>query len=268
MLVLLVVLLGAAAVCGRLGAWQIDRAETRGARAASERLAAQEATAPVPLGDVLLPQTSFAAGLVGRRVVVRGVYDPAGQVLVAGRALGGRTGYLVLTPLRVTDERPAAASAGQSTVPAAVDGAQVPLGTPVLPVVRGWIATPDARGALAVPFGHVTVTAYLQSSEVSSTTELSTGQVDAISSAELLNRWGGPIWSAYAVLTTSDPAQSGALALVPAPVQSGPGLNIQNLAYAAQWWIFGGFALFVWLRTVRDEARGARIMAAVDAAAP
>jgi cytochrome oxidase assembly protein ShyY1 len=261
MLVLLVVLLGAAAVCVRLGAWQIDRAETRGASAAAGRLAAQEATPPVALGDVLPPQTAFAAGLVGRRVIVRGVYDAAGQVLVAGRVLDGRTGYLVLTPLRVTDQRSGAA-------PSAPDGAQVPAGTPVLPVVRGWIASADDSAALAVPSGDVTVTAYLQSSEVSSTAQLPDGQVDSISSAELLNRWGGPIWSAYAVLTTSDPAQSDALALLPAPVGSGTGLNIQNLAYAAQWWIFGGFALFFWLRMVRDEAGGTRFTPVVGAAAP
>ena len=36
----------------------------------------------------------------------------------------------------------------------------------------------------------------------------------------------------------------------------GAGLNIQNLAYAAQWWIFGAFAVLLWLRLVRDEARG------------
>jgi len=253
MLVLLVLLLGAAAVCGRLGVWQLDRAEISGATATAQRLAAQEAAAPVALGDVLAPQTAFTGELVGRRVLARGVYDAAGQVLVADRALDGRTGYLVLTPLRVTDDRPDPTAGSASPA----DAAQVPAGTPVLPVVRGWVAVPDDdAAALAVPAGEVTVTAYLQSSEASGRTDLPSGQVDAISSAELLNRWGGPIWTAYAVLTASDPAQGDALALLPAPVRSGTGLNLQNLAYAAQWWIFGGFAIFLWLRMVRDEATG------------
>jgi cytochrome oxidase assembly protein ShyY1 len=250
MLVLLVLLLGAAAVCGRLGVWQLDRAEIRGASATAQRLAAQEAVAPVALGDVLAPQTAFSGELVGRRVLARGVYDAAGQVLVVDRTLDGRTGYLVLTPLRVTDDRPDP-TAGSASL---ADAAQVVAGTPVLPVVRGWVAVPDEAAALAVPAGEVIVTAYLQSSEASGRADLPAGQVDAISSAQLLNRWGGPIWTAYAVLTASEPDQGDALALLPAPVRSGTGLNLQNLAYAAQWWIFGGFAIFLWLRMVRDEA--------------
>jgi len=250
MLVLLVLLLGAAAVCGRLGVWQLDRAEIRGASATAQRLAAQEAVAPVALGDMLAPQTAFSGELVGRRVLARGVYDAAGQVLVVDRTLDGRTGYLVLTPLRVTDDRPGP-TAGSASL---ADAAQVVADAPVLPVVRGWVAVPDDAAALAVPPGEVTVTAYLQSSEASGRADLPAGQVDAISSAQLLNRWGGPIWTAYAVLTASDPDQGDALALLPAPVRSGTGLNLQNLAYAAQWWIFGGFAIFLWLRMVRDEA--------------
>jgi cytochrome oxidase assembly protein ShyY1 len=250
MLALLLLLLGAAAVCGRLGVWQLDRAEIRGASATAQRLAAQEAVAPVGLGDVLAPQTAFSGELVGRRVVARGVYDAAGQVIVVNRALDGRTGYLVLTPLSVTDDRPDLAAGSASPAVAA----QVPAGTPVLPVVRGWVAVPDDAAALAVPAGEVTVTAWLQSSEASGRADLPEGQVDAISSAALLNRWGGPIWTGYAVLTASDPNQGDALTLLPAPVRSGTGLNLQNLAYAAQWWIFGGFAIFLWLRMVRDEA--------------
>ena len=44
--------------------------------------------------------------------------------------------------------------------------------------------------------------------------------------------------------------------LLDPPTAPGAGLNIQNLAYAAQWWIFGAFAVILWLRLVRDEARG------------
>ncbi|PVU84012.1 hypothetical protein DDP54_04335 [Cellulomonas sp. WB94] len=258
MLVLLLLLLGAAAVCGRLGAWQLDRAEIRGASAASQQLAAQQALPPVGLGDALAPQTAFRGGLVGRSVVARGVYDAAGQVLVVDRALEGRTGYLVLTPLRVTDDRPERLAGGASTAGAASDAVEVPVSAPVLPVVRGWVETPDDAAALAVPTGEVTVTVWLQSSEASGRTDLPAGQVDAISSAQLLNRWGGPIWTGYGVLSASDPSQGDALTLLPMPARSGTGLNVQNLAYAAQWWIFGGFAIFLWLRMVRDEATGDR----------
>jgi cytochrome oxidase assembly protein ShyY1 len=237
MIGLLVLFLAAAAVCGRLGAWQLERAEVRGARAQAERLAEIEAQPAVPLEDVLAPQSPFDGGLVGRHVEVTGEYDAAGQLLVTDRALGGRTGYLVLTPLRVASDDPAA------------DGA-------VLPVVRGWVASGDASDPLvAVPDGDVRVTGYLQGSEDSGQPHdaAEPGTTDSISSAELLGVWGGPIWTGYAVLTDADPAQAAGIELLPPPTRSGTGLNIQNLGYAAQWFVFGGFAVFLWVRLLKDE---------------
>ncbi|MBB2922603.1 SURF1 family protein [Cellulomonas cellasea] len=277
MLVLLLVLLAAAAVCARLGVWQLDRAEIRGASEAAERRAEQAAAEPVGIGTVLAPQTTFRGELVGQHVTARGAYEPAGQLLVEGRALDGRTGYLVLTPLRVHDADPrAGADAGEGdgagadgAGAAAADGAGVDgdaadvpgatragAGDPVLPVVRGWVADPDDAAALAVPEGEVTVSGYLQSSEGAGDGGTRPGRTDAISSAALVNAWGGPIWSGYVVLTRSEPDQGDALAQLPPPTRAGSGLNVQNLAYAAQWWIFGGFALVLWIRMVRDEARG------------
>ncbi|GEA86243.1 SURF1 family protein [Cellulomonas cellasea] len=249
MLVLLLVLLAAAAVCARLGVWQLDRAEIRGASQAAERRAEQAAAEPVGIGTVLAPQTTFRGELVGQHVTARGAYEPAGQLLVEGRALDGRTGYLVLTPLRVHDADPGAGAGADGTGTAGA-------GDPVLPVVRGWVADPDDAAALAVPEGEVTVSGYLQSSEGAGDGGSLPGRTDAISSAALVNAWGGPIWSGYVVLTRSEPDQGDALAQLPPPTRAGSGLNVQNLAYAAQWWIFGGFALVLWIRMVRDEARG------------
>lgn len=237
MIALLVVLLAAAAVCGRLGAWQLERAEVRGASAQAARLAQIEAQEPVPIEEVLAPQSTFDGALVGRRVEATGEYEAEGQLLVAGRALGDRTGSLVLTPLRVASDDPGA------------DGA-------VLPVVRGWVpdGDPDA-GLLEVPAGPVTITGYLQASEDSGAAHgsLPAGTTDSISSAELLGEWGGPIWTGYAVLTGADPAQDPGIELLPPPTRSGTGLNIQNLGYAAQWFVFGGFAVFLWVRLLKDE---------------
>ncbi len=235
MLALLVLFLAAAAVCGMLGAWQLDRAEVRGARAAAERIAAAEAAEPVPIENLLQPQTTFDGALVGRRVVAQGNYEGDEQLLVPDRVHDGRTGYLVLTPLRVD-------RAGDDD--------------PVLPVVRGWVEDPDDAAALTPAEGPVTVTGFLQASEDSGAGmhELPAGQTDAVSSAELLGLWGGPIWTGYVVLSESDPVQDSTLELLPLPTRSGSGLNIQNLAYAAQWWIFGGFAIFLWIRLLRDEA--------------
>ncbi len=234
MLLVLVLLLGAAAVCGRLGVWQLDRAQLRGDAAEEERRA-ELADAPTdPLADVLAPQTSFRSELVGHKVEARGVYEDD-ELLVPGRALDGRTGYLVLTPLRVDDAA-----------------------RPVLAVVRGWVADAGDAAAAPAPDGTVTITGYLQVGEAAGGETGAPDQVEAVSPAELVNRWGGPTYSGYLVLAASEPAQSGELALLPAPTLAGGGLNIQNLAYALQWWIFGGFAVLLWGRLVRDETRAAR----------
>ncbi len=231
---LLVLLLAAAAVCTRLGIWQLDRAEIRGAAAQAAELAEVEAADPVPIEQVLAPQQTFDGELVGRRVEVTGTYQADGQLLVTDRVLDGRTGYLVLTPLRVSSTDPDA------------DGA-------VLPVVRGWVADAADAAALAVPEGEVQVVAYLQASEDSGAVPTGDGTTDSISSAELLGQWGGPIWTGYGVLASSDPAQSTDLALLDPPSRDSSGLNIQNLGYAVQWWVFGGFAVLLWVRLLRDE---------------
>lgn len=233
MLAVLVVLLGAAAVCARLGVWQLDRAQLRGAAQADERQAELTAAPADPLADLLAPQTSFSAELVGHKAWATGTYE-ADELLVPGRSLDGRTGYLVLTPLRVEAE-----------------------GEPVLAVVRGWAATRAAAQDAAPPAGPVRVTGYLQVGEAAGA-PLGADEVEAISPAELVNRWGGPTYSGYLVLQESAPAQGDELTVLPPPTLAGGGLNLQNLAYALQWWIFGGFAVLLWARLVRDETRAAR----------
>ncbi|MGF0115868.1 SURF1 family protein [Promicromonospora sp. Marseille-Q5078] len=259
MIGILLLFLLAAAVCGRLGVWQLDRAYQRAELAAQQEAAEQAAQGPEALGDLLPPQSSFPGELVGTEAWVTGTYEPEGQMLVAGRSLGGRTGYLVLTPLRVTDDGTGGASWASLS------------GPPVVPVVRGWVdsATPDAT-ALDVPAGEVRVTGWLQASE-----SMQEGGAplpdnpdgppltDSISTGALVNSWGGPIYSGYVVLTTADPAQAttaeGGPALLPRPVLEGSdGVNLQNLFYALQWWVFGLFAVLLWVRLVRDEAAGTR----------
>ena len=234
MLVMLVVLLAAAAVCARLGVWQLDRAQARGAQAERAEVAVTEGAAPVPLADVLAPQTSFTADLLGRHVSVTGTYEPAGQLLVTDRALDGRDGFLVLTSLRV--------STGDGD------------GGPVLPVARGWVASPDDAGE--PPAGEVTLTGFLQASEAAGRLDAEAGRVEAISSAQLVNLWGGPIYAGYLVVADASPEESGLRLLPPPEPRGGGGWDLRNLGYALQWSIFGLFAAVLWLRLVRDEARG------------
>lgn len=231
MLVLLVVFLAAAAVCARLGMWQLDRAVQRGEVAAAAAAAEAAVADPDPLETVLEPQTGFPSALVARTVTARGTFEDE-QLLVPGRVHEGVEGVLVLSPLRVSST-----------------GA-------VLPVVRGWVPSLAEASALTAPPGAVEVTGWLQVGEAAGTGAMPAGQIDAISSAELVNLWSGPIYSGYLVLSASIPAQDGGLAVLDPPrTSSSGGLNLQNLSYALQWWLFGGFAVLLWARMVRDETQ-------------
>lgn len=227
MLLLFAVLTAAAVVCGLLGAWQLDRARERGELAAAREAEAAAGAPPTALTEALAPQTALRSELLAVTVTATGEFRGE-DLLVADREVDGRLGYLVLSPLWVP----------------------VAGGEAVIPVVRGWVS--DAV-APAAPSGEVTVVGHLRPSEASGRDTMPPGQVDAVSAAELVNRWGGPIWSAYLLAAETDPPDP---AVVRAPLpEPESGLNIQNLAYALQWWIFGGFAFAVWVRMVRDEAR-------------
>lgn len=242
MLLMLVLFLAAATVCARLGVWQIDRAQERGEMSAKHEADEAELGTATELGDVLAPQATFPGALVGKQVRVTGEFEPDGQLFVEGRVLNDELGYLVLTPLRVIDDGTAGESWAQLS------------GVPVLPVVRGWVAEPGDFEPLT---GEVEVTGYLQGSEAVELGMVGANVTDSISAGALANRWGGPIYSGYLVQATSDPAGDGSVLVLPRPtIEGGTGLNMQNLFYAIQWWVFGGFALALWIRLVRDETRG------------
>lgn len=250
-----VLLILGALICIRLGAWQLDRAQIRGERAEEVRAAERANAEPVPIEDVLAPQTSMTQSMVGTRVSATGTFDVGEQFFVPSRPLDGRSGYLVLTGLRV--------SVGEGA------GA-------ILPVVRGWVpqADPAYLAALPEPDVDVAVMGYLAAPEqADSGAPPAGGQIEAITSAQLVNVWGGPMYSGHLLLVEQEPVSTVAAGLagfepLPAPVVEGGGLNLQNLAYAAEWWIFGGFALVLWWRMVRDEVRHLRAEASTDPSDP
>jgi surfeit locus 1 family protein len=83
-----------AAVCVRLGIWQLDRLAER--RAANARaLAAREAP------EVRLGPGGLGAELDGRRVSVTGEFDRAVEVVIRGQSWDGGPGVRVVTPLRL-----------------------------------------------------------------------------------------------------------------------------------------------------------------------
>jgi cytochrome oxidase assembly protein ShyY1 len=262
--VALAVALLVAALCVRLGVWQLHRAAERAQTA--DRHVAAESQGPVGIGTLVAPQSPLPGDDVGRSVWVVGQYEPAGQRLVTGRALDGRTGYLVLTPLRVSDDGTGGSSWAHLS------------GAPVLPVVRGWVASPSDAPGLEVPTGDVRVTGWLQAGEAASggTAPANPGGpplTDSISTAALVNEWHGPIWDGYLVLTASEPGQvpatDGGPQALPRPVlEDSGGLNLQSLFYAIEWWVFAAFALVFWVRLARDELAAERPTAGVRGAGP
>jgi cytochrome oxidase assembly protein ShyY1 len=249
MLGLLLVFLVIAAVCARLGVWQLDRAVQRAEINEAARVAQQEQAPATPLGEVLAPRQTFPGDLVGTKVRVTGRFDGE-TLLVPGRAgPTGEVGYLVLDRFRVTDDGAPSSPASQPDPDAAAAEPGVGGALGVLPVVRGWVAEPSAPPPAP---GDVTVQGFLQAGESFERADLPEGQLAAIAPGQLVNLWGGPLYTGY--LVVSDPVDIGVERLPP-PTIPGGGLNLQNLAYALQWWIFGGFAVLLWSRLVRDEAR-------------
>jgi len=227
----------AVVACLLLGWWQLGSYRERlGPTASVTR------SAPVPLAEVVEPGRRLEPAAVGRDVTVSGTYDADRQLLVPGRRLDDRAGYLVLTPLR-TD-----------------DGAAVP-------VRRGWVPAPDDP-ALAVPAGRVTVTGVLQPPEtdrgvgVDVGARLPAGQVPLVALSELAIAWPYPptrIVDGYIALTAQDPPAEEAPVAAPAEDVTDAGISgWRSLSYAGQWWLFAVAALAFWASAVRNAATTAR----------
>lgn len=104
-----------AALCVRLGMWQLDRLSQRRARNAV--LAARLA---LPVLDVTLGGRGISADSARqRRVRARGRYDFAAERVWPGRSFEGTPGVALITPLRLPDG-------------------------PAVLVDRGWAPSPDA----------------------------------------------------------------------------------------------------------------------------
>lgn len=234
MLALFVLLAVAAAVAIRLGAWQLDRAAIRGAEEARqieiERLAAE----PVPLEDALAVGDLVTTDQ--KLVKVEATGEWGAQLLVPDRQVDGAPAYLAVNEFRLTEGPDSGA---------------------MIAVLRGWIApevVDEAGGASGVPApsGVETIVGFIHEDENAGEGAYPPGEVGAISAGQLVNLWGGPAFSGYLVAVE---AVGGGVNTVPPPSYSEEeGMNVRNLLYAGEWFLFGGFALFLWWRMVRDEA--------------
>lgn len=231
---LLLVALACIAAFVQLGRWQLGVAQDK---ATQEVLDSSRAQGAVDLDRVLKPHQSFPGELSARTVRASGHYAETGEVLIANRRLEGREGLWVITPF-VTD------------------------GGGTLPVLRGFVTS--AAEVPEPPPGQLVIEGGLAPGESPlSKQQLPAGQLASVDLAVLVNQWPGELYNAFVFLATETDPAGGASAVqnpppelerVPTPTKSG-GLSWRNASYAAQWWVFACFALWMWWRMVRDDHR-------------
>ena len=205
-----------------LGLWQLDRAEQKRALAAA---LAERAAQPTYRIEGMVAD---GEGLRYRRIEAAGSFDPDRQFLVEGRREGGKTGFHVITPLRMADSGP------------------------LLLVNRGWIPA-DPRGEptpAPVPQGTLTL---IGEAEVPSPPAL------ALHGGEGAAKGWGARWP-YLTLelfaaTVDDPVQPLVMLLDPeSPAGfvrhwTRPVPNVwMHQGYAAQWFAFALIALVLYVR--------------------
>lgn len=211
---------------GRLGLWQLQVAGD----IADEELLAEQTSAPaVPLAELTDPFSAFPDDGSGRAVTVEGSYAADRQFLVPHRVLDGESGYWVMTPVRTEQ------------------GALVT-------VLRGWVAEPGRAGS--PPPTPVTVTGTLAPGESPALyPSLPPGQLGSVDLAALANTWPEDLFNAFVFATDETPQlTSSEVVPVPPPALTGRGFDWGNLGYALQWWVFCGFAVYMYVRFLKEAS--------------
>lgn len=225
-LVLLAILIAILIAFTQLGLWQISRANSADEQ---EDLATQEQLAAVPLASVTAPHAPFPQDGSNLPVEVSGAYEPALQFVVPNRVLDGKQGWWVVTGLR-TD-----------------NGA-------LLPVLRGWVSDPSQASTPNTARRVVQGTLAPSESAVPDAdgTPLAPGELASIELATLANTWSGDLYNAFIFATDEQPPVAGGVVPVPPPSLGTESLDWRNLGYALQWWVFAGFAIYMYWRFLRD----------------
>ena len=213
-----------AAVCVRLGFWQMSR--LHGREQINAMLAARGAE---PVRDL---EGADPASLPYAHVTATGTYDPAHEVILSGRSLNGAPGNHVLTPLVLAD------------------------GTAVL-VDRGWVPlevdTPPVTGDAAAPAATVTIEGLALTPDA--ITDPPPSPAPSITTRIDLGISGLPyrLLPVYVLLATQDPAQASPVPAPPPSLDNGP-----HLSYMLQWFAFATIALVGGVvLLVRDPRRSA-----------
>ena len=211
--ILIVLLFLAAALCLRLGYWQVGRLRDRRA----ENRAAAEARVQPP---VRLPGQPAPTVLANRRVEAVGRYDHDQEIVLRGASLHGLPGVTVVTPLRL---------AGRDSA---------------LLVMRGFVPSPDAAtvelDSLAEPGERRVAGVALAIGAADPKLLERKGRVTwgRLDTAWVRERLPYPVFPVV-VRQSPDPALPGLpRRLEPPALDDGP-----HLSYAIQWFLFAGMAV-------------------------
>ncbi len=223
-------MVGAVAVAVLLGLWQLD------VWSAARESEARDLTSakPLPLSKVMGGDSRFPGQYLGQPVSFSGEWLPAGTLYVADRVVNGKRGYWVVTPVLV--------------------------GKSAMPVVRGWSPKAEAPA----PNGPVEVQGWLQASEGSGAPDDDPHDdvIPEMRIPSIVEHVDADLYSGYVV----DRQPTDTLVAVPpdSVPEISPSTSLRNLLYAFQWWVFGGLALYIWVRWCRDVVEQSRTGSAPD----
>ncbi len=201
-----------------LGLWQFSAWD-----AGRESAARDLSNAPAKsLQSVMGPDDTFPGRDLGRKVHFEGAWLPESTLFVSDRRHQGKTGYWVLTPVRIGDS--------------------------AMPVIRGWSPEPTAP----VISGAADVTGWLQASEADKPdTAEGDDVISAVRIASMTEHVDVDLYSAYVVSAAADHDLGQVTPDAVPPISSNTALR--NLLYGVQWLAFGGFAGFIWWRWTQDH---------------
>lgn len=215
----LVLALFVAGVFAALGQWQLDRSIVEAT------VIERDTENAVPLESIAQPQSVITSDASGRMVSVSCEFVEGDDVVVSPRRGSDGTGAWLIRHCMT----PGGAS---------------------LAVAVGWSPEVISPGGIAEPAPPL-VGRYVPT-ETPQQSNFRQRELSAVAVPELVNLWSqpGPVFGGYLVLSN---APEGLLTIGTEAPPTDRQLNWLNLFYAAEWAIFGVFALYLWYRLVKDE---------------
>jgi len=215
----LVLALVIAGVFAFLGQWQLERSIVEAT------VIERDTEQAIPLENIATPQQVTTSDASGRMVTVSCEFVDGDDVVITNRRSAEGTGSWLIRHCRTPE--------GDS-----------------LAIAVGWSPTEIVPASIASPTGPL-LGRYVPT-ESPQQSDFRERERSAIAVPELLNLWAapGPVYGGYVVLSV---APEGLLSIGTEAPPSERQLNWLNLFYAAEWAIFGLFALYLWYRLVKDE---------------